>query len=358
MTTHSPNPIDRRGLISRLAARALGVVAACGVFWAAPGALAQSDSGAAATKPAPAKVSQSDQINPDQIPVEIRGLEYKENLGKTLPLDLEFTDASGKRVKLAKYFGAAPGGDGSSKPTLILMVYFRCPMQCPGIMQRLYARMNDLDLNVGEKYNVLVVSFDPTEDYLRAAEQRTIGRKSYARNLTDEHAASWEYLTDSGGNSRKLADALGFPYKYLPESNQYSHGTELFVVSPKGEISRYLYGLDFPTITLRLALIEASEGKIGSSVDRVILWCFHFDPHANSYVVQAFRVMQVGAVLSALMLSAVLGWMFILERRRRARTRAGVAGGRAGGSAGGLSGSMRAPSAAGGPQVVVVGQSG
>ncbi len=252
-------------------------------------------------------------------PDAIRGLEYKEHLGATLPLDLEFTDSYGKRVKLGKFFGQSPEGAGDSRPTIILMVYFRCPMQCPGIMQRLYNRLNQLDLNVGEKYNVLIVSFDPTEDYLRAAEQRKSGHATYTRRMNDSIKASWEYLTDSGGNGGKLADALGFPYRYLPESNQYSHGTEFFIVSPKGTISRYLYGLDFPTVTLRLALLEASEGKIGTTVDKVLLWCFHFDPHANRYVIQAFRVMQVGATLCAAALAAVLGWMMVLERRRRWR---------------------------------------
>lgn len=245
-------------------------------------------------------------------PADIKGLDVVEHLGQTIDLDMVFTNSDGKPVQLRDYFK-----DG--KPVILQMVYFRCPMQCPLILQRFHQRLRELDWTVGDKFNVIVVSFDPTETALKAAQEKTAAMLNYDRSPQDKISAGWAWLTtDAPGQAQKLADQVGFQYRYLPASNEYAHPTVTFVLSPSGMISRYLYGIDTPVRDLRLALLEASEGKIGNTVDRVLMFCFHFDPNKGGYVASAFRVMQVASVGMVLFVLSVILVMLVVEWRRRA----------------------------------------
>jgi protein SCO1/2 len=249
-------------------------------------------------------------MNPP-VPEALKGLDVTERLGEKVPLDLEFTDSTGRRVKLGEYFNQ------SHKPVLLTMVYYRCPMQCQLILNRLNKRFNQLDLTIGEKFNVVAVSFDPGEGQEAAAKQKVLALSGYDRPHPPSLEAGWGFLTGPGANSRALANALGFPYRYLPESNEFAHPTVSFVLTPDGTISRYLYGIDYPVERLRMALMEASDGKIGNSWDRLVLWCFHFDPTKGEYVLTAFRVMQIATIASALGLFGLLGTMWVVVERRR-----------------------------------------
>jgi protein SCO1/2 len=244
----------------------------------------------------------------------IKGLEVVEKLGQKIPLDLEFTDADGKKVKLAQYFNQ------DHKPVVLALVYFRCPMQCPTIMNKMVQRFNGVDWKIGEKYNVITVSFDPSETVADADRQRTVLHTSYIPKVDPQTLeAGWPVLTSNDPMAaRKLADAVGFPYKYLPESNEYSHGTVIFVLTPDGTISRYLYGVDYPSDQLRMALLEASDGKIGSTMDRIIFFCFHYDPSTGKYTVAVVRLMRVGGIFSMAFVGVVLARMLMVERKRRA----------------------------------------
>ncbi len=267
-------------------------------------------------------VVNDDPINPAQVPEAVRGLVQENRLGTSVPLDLPFLDSRGTRVTLGTYFGQAPGTPAAfanHKPVVLLLVYFRCPLQCQGMMHRLYSKLNELDLNPGEKYSLLVVSFDPSEGPKQAAHEKGVALGSFKRSLPASASASIEFLTSSGDSGKRLAEAVGFPYRFLPESGEFAHGTAITVLSPAGVVSRTLTGLEFPVSTLRLSLLEASDGKIGTSVDRIVSWCFHFDPNANAYVVQAFRVMQVGAVAGAIGLGGLMFLIVWRERLRRAR---------------------------------------
>ena len=252
-------------------------------------------------------------------PSAIKGLEIVEHLGATIPLELEFTDASGKRLPLKSMFGQA-AKRGGQKPVVIALVYYRCPMQCKTILYKLTNRFDQLDLTIGDDFNVAVVSFDPSESREAAARTKAEQFTLYTRERPPTLDESWRFMTSDGANARTLADSIGFPYRYLPESNEYSHGTVIFVLTPEGKISRYLYGIDYPPEQLKLALLEASNGKIGTTMDRVFLWCFHYDPDAGAYTVQAVRVMQLGGALTLGSLGGLMAVLWSLDRRRRRKS--------------------------------------
>ncbi len=252
-------------------------------------------------------------------PSAIAGMEIIENLGKRMPLDVEFLDHAGKAWKLER---AADG----TKPVIVALVYFRCPMLCQLVMQKLSSTLHELDLTAGKDFQLVVASFDPSETPAMIDTQRRGFLATYGRDETAADKASIErgvhfVATKTTTETRRLADALGFPYRYLSESGEYSHGTVIFVLTPDGTASRYIYGVQYPVKDLRLALIEGGQGKIGSTIDRVIMWCFHWNPNANSYVIGAFRWMQFGAGLTLLIVVSVLTVLWMSERRRRAARR-------------------------------------
>ncbi|MGD9688603.1 MAG: SCO family protein [Phycisphaerales bacterium] len=331
----TPNHPARRFAPLPAAAFVCAMVAAClGLVRVAGAQTAQAEpaaAGATARDAGPALRLPNDPIDPATIPAAVRGLQYVDRLGAHIPLDLSFTDSDGRRVELGSLFGhAVPGKAGAARPLVMLLIYFRCPSQCPGMLARIQTRLNQLEIAAGDQFNFVVVSFDPTDTPAKAAELRSATLQSYVHRASVETAQqrgenAWAFLTDSSGNGLKLAEALGFPVRYQPSANEYAHGSDIFVLAPDGKLCRYL-GFDPPVQTLRLSLVEASEGKIGTTLDRVLLWCFHFDPNANSYVVQAWRFMQVGGTISAVTLGLVLLLMYRIERRRRERDRAARSG--------------------------------
>lgn len=247
----------------------------------------------------------------DPLPEEFQGVDIVEKSGERVPLDLQLIDSTGQPMKLGELFN-----DGA-KPVVLALVYFRCPLVCPLILQNLTATLNELDLRVGDKFNVAVVTFDPAEGPEAAAVQKAVALSGYESADPAAVERSWRFLTGPGGAARQLADAVGFKYKYIAQSGEYNHPTAIMVLTPDGRVSRYVYGVKFPAKTVRMALLEASDGQIGTTVDRIVMWCFHWDPNSGAYVLQAFRAMQVGAVLSAIAVAGILAGMVYVERRRR-----------------------------------------
>lgn len=303
-------------------ARALAACVAMGACIFAVPAFSQPP---AKVPPAPAAQPGVDELlkryDPDppsgEKPDAIKNLDVIEKLGQKIPLNLTFTNSDGRELPLSTFFA-------NGKPVLLLLVYYRCPMQCSTILQRLTTRLNELDWGVGDKFNVLVVSFDPTELPEAAAKARLLAEASYVRGLPKARQDALAFMTASAKSARTLADAVGFQYRFMPESGEYAHTAVQFVLTPDGRVSRYLYGIDYPADRLRFALLEATDGKIGNTIDRILHYCFRFDPHANAYVVQAFRVMQVGAALTVLFLGGLFAAMWMLERRRRRAAGTGV----------------------------------
>ena len=248
----------------------------------------------------------------DEKPPAIAGLDINEQLGQKIPLDLPLIDSTGAKVNLGDWFN-------QGKPVLVMFVYYRCPLVCPQLLER-YARTYRMmdTLTIGRDFNVVVISIDPTDKPEAAAAAKTTWLTNYDRQPAKDVSAGWAFLTSpDSATTRKIADSLGFPYRYIPAGNDYSHPSATFVLSPSGMVCRYLYGIEAPAQTLRLALVEAGEGKIGTSIDRAMLWCFHFDPKSGSYTFAAWRFMQVGGFLSAVVVAGLLVKMLMHEWRRK-----------------------------------------
>jgi protein SCO1/2 len=247
----------------------------------------------------------------DELPEPVRGLEITTQLGASLPLDLKLVDSRAREITLADILSRA-------RPAVIAMIYLRCPLLCPKVQQEIISSFSRLDFTVGSEFDAVLVSFDPRDGPREAERAKTDALLLYERVTTDSIRQGWHYLTGTAENTRALADALGFPYRYIPASGEYSHGTAIFVVTPQGVISRCFTKLDYDPSDLRLALVEASSGKIGSFIDRFTLWCYHWDPSGAKYIIAPMRIMQIGSGFCAALLLAFVAALALRDRHRRA----------------------------------------
>lgn len=211
-----------------------------------------------------------------------------EKLNALLPLDLVFIDSSGRETRLGDVFQAG-------RPFILSLNYSDCPMLCQLQLTGLVNSLRDLRWDVGDAFDVISVSIDPLETPTRARQSKQRYVREYGRAST---AAGWHFLTGSQEAIDQLTDTVGFRYRYVPERGEYAHAAVIMVCSPNGRVSRYLYGVDYPPATLKTALVEAGEGKIGTTLDRVLLYCFHYDPSTGRYAPTAIRVMQLGAAIT------------------------------------------------------------
>jgi protein SCO1/2 len=249
-----------------------------------------------------------------QAPKEEENVDVIEKIGDTLPLSLTFTNADDKQIQLGSYFN-----NNDKRPVLVLMVYFECPVVCDVLMERLATTINELDLDVGKDYEILVFSFDPTETVDQAKSFRENYLAGYNREVTQDVRDAWQFHVSKDGASAELANALGFKYKKL-ENGHYSHPVCLFVMTPEGKISRYVYGFSYPARDVKLALIEASEGRLAKSIgDRLMAFCYMYDPAKGTYSVVAFRVMQIGGAITFVLLTGLITTFIIAESIRRKR---------------------------------------
>ena len=234
------------------------------------------------------------------------GIEQK--LDAQVPLDLEFRDESGATVKLANYFG--------KRPVILALVYYECPMLCTLTLNGLVAAMKALPFTVGDQYDVVTVSFNPAETPSLAASKKKSYVEEYARQPVQ---GSWHFLTGQEPSIKRLADSVGFHYRWDPDSKQYAHATGLMILTPQGRIARYFYGVEYPSRDLRLALVEASSGKIGTPVDRVLLFCFHYNPSTGKYTLLVNRLVQAMGVATVLFLSTMIFVLLRMEKMRKGR---------------------------------------
>lgn len=255
-----------------------------------------------------------------EVPVVARGLDVIEHLGDTLPLDLEFTNSSGQTVRLGDYFASESKKGFEAKPAIVAMVYYRCEIACSTVMKKLTESLNQLDFTTGKDFNAMLFSFKYDESTIEAAAAKVRYTSSYPRAKDSQVRAGWEFHTGTPESNQKLSDAIGFPFRRM-ENGEYSHPICIFVISPKGKISRYVYGYNYDPSMLKLALLEATEGKIARTLgDRFVHLCYRYDPNAGTYTLQAFRVMQIGGVVTVLGIGGLIGGLRINEavRRRRA----------------------------------------
>lgn len=259
----------------------------------------------------------SAQVIEKEVPSQARGLDVEEKLGARLPLDTILTDSSGQSVTLGSFFNTASGS--TPRPVVLALVYFHCPVVCSAVLQKLRECYDKLDYTVGHEFNSVMISFDPRDTTASAAEKKATELSLYGREVDADTRRGWEFLTGDEAAVRGIADAVGFRYRQL-ENGEFSHPVCLFVITPDGRVSRYFYGFEYPPRDMKLALIEASEGKLAKSVgDRFLAFCYMYDPTAGTYSLQAMRIMQAGGVLSAGGVFGAVGVMWMTERRRKRR---------------------------------------
>jgi protein SCO1 len=244
-------------------------------------------------------------------PAYLEGVGIEEHLSAPLPLGLTFRDEHGASVRLGDYF------DGRH-PVILTLNYSRCPMLCSLELGGLVHGMKGLAWTAGKEFRVVTVSIDPTETpELAAGAQRR-----YLRDYGREGAAEgWHFLSGTDADIHALAKAVGFEYRYDEKAKQYYHAAALMLSTPRGTLARYLYGVVFSPETLRLSLVESSEGKIGTTVDRFILYCCAYNPKEGSYAAVANRVMTVICLALFAVLAGVLGLFWLSEIRKKRRER-------------------------------------
>lgn len=256
--------------------------------------------------------------NSKVMPPQLKNVGIDQELNHQVPLDLVFHDETGKTVRLGDYFG--------KKPVILSLVYFNCPQLCPMVENGLVESMRQLRFNMGDQFNVLTVSFDPRDTPSEAYSKRATFLSMYNRKGA---SAGWHFLTGDEASIAALTKAVGFRYTYDPKSGQFSHATAIMVLTPQGKIARYFYGIHYPSGAVRLALVEASKGKIGNPVDAVLLFCSRYDPATGKYSLIISRVLFIAALVTVILLGGLLLVLFRSGRSTPARTLAAQASGKA-----------------------------
>ncbi len=245
--------------------------------------------------------------NSKVLPAELRNVGITQELNHQVPLDLVFHDETGKTVRLGDYFG--------KKPVILSLVYFNCPQLCPMVEQGLVEGLRELPFDVGKQFNVLTVSFDPRDTPFEAYAKRAMYLSMYNRK---DAGAGWHFLTGDQASITALTKAVGFRYNYDPRTEQYYHATAIVVLTPQGKVAQYFYGIRYPAGQLRLALVQASHGKIGSPVDALLLFCCRYDPATGKYSLIITRVLFIAALVTVILLGGMLFVLFRSGRRPKA----------------------------------------
>ena len=275
---------------------ARSILASLAALVAASSALAQATFGGGYQPSAPTA---------DAVP-ELEGVTIVDKLDSQVPLDAAFRDESGRAVTFRDVLP-------KDRPAILQIGYMRCPMLCSLVMNALVRGIQGVDWTVGDQYDVISLSVNPTEGPELADAKKAGYVAEYGRAGS---AKGWHFLTGQEAEIRKVTDAVGFEYR-LQENGEYSHAAAVFVLTPQGRLSRVLYGVKYEPANVRMALLEASEGRIGTTLDRIILWCHIYDAQAGGYVLLAMRVMQIGGALTLVVLGGGLGWFWWREARAR-----------------------------------------
>lgn len=242
----------------------------------------------------------------------LKEIAFDQRLGAQLPLDLPFTDEQGREVTLREYFG--------QKPVVLLMTYFNCTMLCPLLLDGLVRSLRPIAFDVGKQFTVLTVSINPRETAGIAASRKALYVQRYDRAGA---ADGWHFLTGREPAIQALAEAVGFRYVYDKQKDEYAHAAGLVILTPEGKAARYLYGIEFSPRDLRLALVEAASGTIGSPVDQLLLYCYHYDPLTGKYGVLIMNVLRLAGSATVLALGTFMAVMFRRDRRAAAGAREG-----------------------------------
>ncbi len=244
----------------------------------------------------------SEILRADQQPDALKGVGIDQRLNERLPLDLRFRDETGRDVALGDFFG--------KRPVVLALVYYNCPMLCTQVLNGLLASLNVVSLEAGRDFDVVAVSFDPRETPPMAAAKKEAYLSRYQH---PEAANGWHFLTGEPGAIAALTQAAGFRYRFDEKLGQFAHASAVMVATPDGRLARYFYGIEYAPRDLRLGLVEASNGKIGTPVDSILLYCFHYDPTSGKYGAVVLNIMRLAGLATVLAIAAA---MIVLSRRR------------------------------------------
>jgi len=238
------------------------------------------------------------------------GLDQK--LGSWVPLDLSFRDEQGSIVTLRSLM--------HGKPVVLSLVYYSCPMICTEVLNGMAESFKRLPFAMGEDYDVITVSINPNEQPQLASEKKANYLKAYGR---PEDAAHWHFLTGTDSSIKPLAASVGFRYVYDTATSQYAHPTGIIVLTPRGQVARYLYGIEYPPKDLKFALVEASGNKVGSAVDQILLLCYHYDEATGKYGFVVLNAVRIGGILTLIAMGVIIA--FYLRRERRQKRMSAIA---------------------------------
>jgi len=239
-----------------------------------------------------------------RLPGELREVGFEQRLGEQVPLDAPFVDEDGRSVVLGDLMG--------ERPVVLALVYYECPMICTMVLTGLTSSLKVLDFEAGDEYEVIVLSFDPGEGPALAKAKKAAYVEEFGREL-DESA--WHYLTGEEESIARVCEAIGFRYSYDSSADQFAHATGITVLTPEGQISRYLFGIEYAPKDLKLAVVESSEGKIGGVVEQLLLFCYQYDPASGRYGAAVMNLIRAAAGATVL---AIALFIFLARRRNRA----------------------------------------
>ena len=271
-------------------------IAAIAVGLALMSAVVSAQGNAPGVRPDPSMPS-------NQVPLALSKVSFEQRLNQQLPLDVEFKDETGRTVKLGEFYGR--------KPVVLAFVYYECPMLCTQVLNGLESSLRVLNESIGKEFDVVTVSFDPKETPVLAAGKKKAYLERYKRPEAEQ---GWHFLTGDKEQIDRLARAVGFGFVWDERSQQFAHSSAIMVATPEGRLSHYFYGIEYDPRALRLSLVEASASRIGSAVDQLVLYCYHYDPTTGKYGPVIMNIMRVAGVLTVL---AVVGLVLALRRRAR-----------------------------------------
>jgi protein SCO1/2 len=237
------------------------------------------------------------------LPAALRDVSFDQRLNEQVPLDIPLVDEAGRPVTLGNYFG--------DRPVILVLAYYRCPMLCSMVLNGLVRGLLDVPFEPDRDFQIVTVSFDARETPRQAQEKKKTYVDRYGRKGA---AAGWHFLTGPQASIDRLTESVGFRYKYDPQRDEFAHASGIMVLTPQGRISHYFYDVQYSGRDLRLALVEASQGKIGSPVDQVLLYCFHYDPNQGKYGPTIMTLVRAGGVLTLIGMGVLIVWA-----RRRTR---------------------------------------
>lgn len=239
------------------------------------------------------------------MPQPLREIGFDQNIDQQLPLDAQFRDEDGKTVTLGSFYG--------SKPVVLAFVYYACPMLCTQVLNAMTATISTLSLDAGEDFELVLVSFDPRETPAQAAAKKAEYLHRYKRAGAE---AGWHFLTGDQSEITRVTKAAGFRYTWDEQTQQFAHPTGIVITTPDGRLARYLFGLEYGPRDVKLALVEASEGKVGSVVDSLLLFCYHYDPMTGRYGVYVMRTLRVAGVATVLLIGT---FIVVMVRREKSQ---------------------------------------